>query len=258
MGDQTFAADRRWPVMTEPPALEPGDVQIWKVDITPVPRLAASMRARLSPDECERADRYVFDRHRFRYIQARAALRALLGRHLEIPAADVVLEAAPGGKPFLAGPAPSLYFNVSHSGDLALIALTTGGEVGVDLEVVRPHPDDWVALARRYFAREEVVALERYAATDRVQAFFRAWTRKEAIVKLLGDGLRMPLDRFIVPLDERATTPVLLSDGGVVPWHLTPLTPAPTYWGACATYRRPERIVLGEWTEDFASFQAPS
>jgi hypothetical protein len=65
----------------------------------------------------------------------------------------------------------------------------------------------------------------------------------------------MPLDRFIVPLDEKAVTPVLLSDGGVVPWHLTPLTPAPAYWGACATYRRPERIVLGQWIEEIDNLQ---
>lgn len=236
--------------MTEPPGLGPGEVQIWKVDIAPAPKAMSVLRARLSADERERADRFVFDHHRFRYIRARAALRALLGRHLGVPPANVILGAAPGGKPFLADGASSLYFNVSHSNDLALIALTRSGEVGVDLEGVRPHPDDWVSLARRYFAIDEVAALERYSSSERVQAFFRCWTRKEAIVKLLGDGLRMPLDRFIVPLDEKAMAPVLLSDGGVVPWHLTPLTPAPAYWGACATYRRPDRIVLGQWIEN--------
>ncbi len=258
MGEQASASDTRWPLMTEPPLLGPGEVQIWKVDITPATRGIPALRARLSSDERERADRFVFDRHRFRYIRARAALRALLGRHLNVPSAEVVLRAAPGGKPFLADASPSLYFNVSHSGDLALIALTKGGEVGVDLENVRQHSDDWVALARRYFASEEVAALERFSSSERVQAFFRGWTRKEAIVKLLGDGLRMPLDRFIVPLDEPAIAPVLLSDGGVVPWHLTPLMPAPTYWGACATYRRPDRILLGQWIEDFDELQVPS
>jgi 4'-phosphopantetheinyl transferase len=250
MGDQPLVPKTQWPVMTEPPPLGLGDVQIWKVDITPTPTEIPVLRARLSEEERARADRFVFDRHRFRFIRARAALRALLGRQLDRPPADVALSAAPGGKPFLAETTSSLYFNVSHSGDLALVALTRVGEIGVDLESVRPHPDDWVILARRYFASEEVAALERYSASERVQAFFRVWTRKEAIVKLLGDGLRMPLDRFIVPADEQAMAPVLLSDGDVVPWYLTPLTPAPAYWGACATYRRPDHIMLGQWVEE--------
>jgi len=255
MGEQPSASANHWPVMTEPPPLGSGDVQIWKVDIGPASLFVPALRTRLSPEERERADRYVFDRHRIRYIRARAALRALLGRHLGVAPADVRLGTAPGGKPFLADAVPPLHFNVSHSGDLALIALTRGGEVGIDVEGVRPSGDDWVALARRYFASEEVAALERYSSSERVEAFFRVWTRKEAIVKLLGDGLRKPLDRFIVPSDEHAIAPVLLSDGGVVPWHLTPLTPAPAYWGACATYRRPGRLVLGQWVEDFDDFQ---
>jgi 4'-phosphopantetheinyl transferase len=239
----------RWPVTTEPPELEAGDVQIWRVDIAPVAQTIPLLLERLSVEERERADRFVFERHRFRYIRARAALRALLGWHLQTPPALVRLGVAPGGKPFLADTNASLYFNVSHSGDLALIAMTKGGEVGIDLEAVRPRADDWVALARRYFASEEVEELESYSTAERVQAFFRGWTRKEAIVKLLGDGLRMPLDRFIVPLDERAVAPVLLSDGAVLPWHLTPLTPAPDYWGACATYRRPDRVLQRHWQE---------
>lgn len=249
MQDQRLGSDTQWAVTTDPPALGPGDVQIWRVDIAPIARLIPPLLTRLSPEERVRADRFVFDRHRFRYVRARAALRALLGRHLQVPPGDVALRAAPGGKPYLADTGSSLYFNVSHSGDLALIALTMGGEIGVDIEAVRAPADDWVALARRYFAAEEVAALEHYPAPERVQAFFRCWTRKEAVVKLLGDGLRMPLDRFIVPLDETAIAPVLLSDGGAVPWHLTPLIPAPAYWGACATYRRPDRVVLKQWAE---------
>lgn len=224
-------------------------MQIWRVDIAPVAAAIPPLLARLAPDEHTRAERFVFDRHRFRYIRARAALRGLLAHHLDIAPAEVALRLAPGGKPFLADPGTALHFNISHSGDLALIALTKGSEIGVDLEAVRPRADDWVALARRYFANEEVDALEDYDARERVEAFFRGWTRKEAIVKLLGDGLRVPLDRFVVPLDEAALAPVILSDGAAVPWHLTPLTPAPMYWGACATYRRPDRVVLGQWNE---------
>lgn len=249
MEQQGLRSGTRWPTLVDPPRLDAGDVQIWKVNIAPLPAEIPRLLPRLTADERERANRFVFDRHRFRYIRARAALRALLGRHLRVPPSDVALTTAPGGKPFLADTSASLYFNVSHSGDLALIALTKGGEIGIDLEAVRPQADDWVALARRYFAGEEVEALESYTAAERVQAFFRGWTRKEAIVKLLGDGLRMPLDRFIVPLDEAALAPVLLSDGGAVPWHLTPLTPAPAYWGACATFRRPDRILLREWVD---------
>jgi 4'-phosphopantetheinyl transferase len=256
MEEPTFGSGTRWPLMAEPPPLAPGDVQIWKVDIAPVATAIPGLLPRLSPDEHERARRFVFDRHRFRYVRTRAALRSILGRHLQMPASEVALRTAPGGKTFLADASASLYFNVSHSSDLALIALTRGGEIGVDLEAVRPRVDDWVMLAQRYFAAEEVEALEGYSAAERVQAFFRVWTRKEAIVKLLGDGLRMPLDRFIVPLDETAVSPVLLSDGGAVPWHLTPLTPAPAYWGACATYRRPDRVLLRQWVESGDDLQA--
>lgn len=142
----------------------------------------AALSRLLSPDERERAARFVFERDRRRYTAARGTLRRLLGAELGVDAAAIEFRYGPNGKPFIDEP---LHFNVSHSEEWALVALSTDGLVGCDVESVRPLPD----LVSRWFAPSECELI--LPSGDREALFFRYWTLKEAVLKGIGSGLTL-------------------------------------------------------------------
>lgn len=134
---------------------------------------------------------------RRRWVAARWALRGVLGRYLERKPAQIELGLGERGKPMLAAPGASLRFNLSHSGNIALVAVAQGPEVGVDIERIKPR-GDLLALARRALAPGEAAALETTLPESRPAAFHAAWTRREAIAKCLGTGLAAPLPEAAV------------------------------------------------------------
>ncbi len=167
-------------------------VGVWSVRASE----AASLRALLSAEERERAARFRFEADADRFAAGRGALRVVLGHWLGLAPEAVRFGSLPNGKPVLAGHAEP-QFNVSHSGEWALIAVAHGRRVGVDVERVRDDADSG-EIARRYFSANEADALGRLSAEAQPEAFFRCWTRKEAYIKARGDGLSFPLDQFDV------------------------------------------------------------
>jgi 4'-phosphopantetheinyl transferase len=150
-------------------------------------------------DDVERAQaaRFVFERDRRRYIAAHTAVRVVLGRCLDVAPDAVTFACGARGKPRLAGCAVDLRFNLSHSGERALLAVALGREVGVDIEHTTADRD-FTGVASASFSPSEIAALDRAPATERREAFFRIWTRKESFIKALGDGMHFPLDGFDV------------------------------------------------------------
>ncbi len=164
------------------------------------------------------------------FTLARGALRLLLARAAGEPAAALRFTYGEKGKPSLAA-AGRIRFNLSHSGGLALVAITLDCELGVDIEKIRPMPD-LQDVARRFFSIREA-------------AFFRCWTRKEAYIKTIGDGLSAPLDGFAVSLrpDEPARLIHLNGDAAAArAWSLHDLEIDPGYAAALA-YRDARREV---------------
>jgi 4'-phosphopantetheinyl transferase len=150
----------------------------------------------LTADERARADRFATPQLRRRYVAARATLRRLLSKYLALDVRDIPLAYGSCGKPFLASAQP-LYFNVSHANDMAIYALASGREVGVDIEAAT-RDVDVDGVARMMFSPRECDALAVMSREARHSAFFRIWTRKEAYVKLLGHGLGYPTRFFTV------------------------------------------------------------
>jgi 4'-phosphopantetheinyl transferase len=173
------------------------EVHVWEASLARSPSELASLRALLSPDERERAARFAFDRDRDRYTAGRGLLRMLLGRCLERPAGALRFDYGEFGKPHLRE--RELWFNLSHSGATALVALSVRAELGVDLEL-EPVTFEVEPVARRFFSPAEVAALAAVAPAQRSRAFLNAWTRKEAFIKARGDGLQLALDSFDVSL----------------------------------------------------------
>lgn len=147
-------------------------------EVAPLARL-------LSPDERERAGRFVFERDRRRYTVARGTLRRLLGERIGADPGAIVFRYGANGKPSIDAP---LHFNVSHSGELAFYAFSEDGPLGCDLEQVRPLPD-LAAIVSRWFAPAECELI--LHAADREDLFYRYWTLKEAVLKGLGTGITL-------------------------------------------------------------------
>ncbi len=193
------------PTTLDPSAIRNVDtreVHLWIVGLNPPTDRVEELRRLLTADETARADRFHFDRHRRRFIVRRGVLRLLLARYLGREPPALRFEEGEKGKPYVCQSAAEparLHFNLSDSKDLAIYALTRGAELGVDVEILRPMPDA-EAIAERFFSREEQERLRRVPSADKARAFFHCWTRKEAYIKAIGEGLSEPLDRFSVTL----------------------------------------------------------
>jgi 4'-phosphopantetheinyl transferase len=163
--------------------------------------LFSSAKALLDDDERARAERFVFDHDRRRYVIAHAQLRRVLARELDVDPRDLRFEAGSHGKPEIAASQNplGLRFNLSHSRDLALIGWTRGHAIGVDIEVMRAVLAE-EGVARRFFSPREQQDWLSAAPDARTRAFFNCWTRKEAFIKAVGRGLSYPLDSFDVTL----------------------------------------------------------
>lgn len=191
----------------------PASCALWQVDLDqPVADAGAAM---LSPQERARADRFAFARDRQRYIAAHVALRQVLGAHMGVHGEALVFAAGPFGKPALVGAGAGLHFNLSHSGGIALVALSATGEIGVDVEVPR-RLDDANALAAAHFTADEARALAALPALARAPAFLTGWTRKEACLKALGVGLQLDASSFEVGLLPVARSVRIATAGGAV------------------------------------------
>jgi 4'-phosphopantetheinyl transferase len=177
------------------------EVHVWRARVDGPPHVLQTLRAVLSPDEHEKADRFHFDIDRRRFGTGRGTLRMLLAQCLGTTPAMLQFATSAFGKPHLAGDfagAP-LQFNVSHSGDIVLIVLALRRALGIDVEHMRPDIEA-VGIAERFFSATERRALATLDPTQQRDAFYACWTRKEAYIKATGDGLSLPLDQFDVTL----------------------------------------------------------
>ncbi len=240
------AASGRWSSPPETLALGPGEVHVWRARLDRPPAGVEALLQVLSPDERTRAERFRRPADRARYIVSRGVLRHLLGRYTGSAPAALRFEYGPRGKPALAGGAAPA-FNLGHSGDLALVALRQGMEVGVDLERIRPVEFD--RIAGRMFAPGEVSRLRAKPAREQQAAFFSCWTCKEAYAKARGEGLWLPPHSFDAwsPGPDAADATLVSGELGFSAWSVRPLRPGGGYAGAVASPGREWEIRCWQW-----------
>jgi 4'-phosphopantetheinyl transferase len=218
------------------PPLDAGEVHVWRISLDAD---AEPLGPLLSPDERQRAARFHRDEHRRRYVVAHGALRLILGAYLDTEPEALAFELGEHGKPWLrhgpAGERARVEFNLSHSADLALVAVARDRPVGVDVE--RWSEVEHLELAERFFSRAERDAMRALAgAAEHLDAgFFAAWTRKEAYLKATGHGIARGLHHFDVTLAP-GTEAALLADRldatATERWTMRSIVPADGYSGA--------------------------
>lgn len=196
-----------WQTAAAPPQLQAGELHIWKIELDCGDGRWQPLMALLSSDEQIKADRYRFENLRRRFVLGRATLRKLLGAYLDRAPEALHFACNDYGKPFLADDGSGLRFNVSHSGEMLLAAFVLNSEIGIDIEAIQ-QDIDCMGIGQRWFSERERNTLLGLSEHERVGAFFRAWSRKEAYLKALGLGLSYPLNRFSVSMDE--TSPARL------------------------------------------------
>jgi 4'-phosphopantetheinyl transferase len=220
------------------------EVHVWQAQLDPEGPALARLAATLSRGEHERAARFAFPVHGRRYVAAHGWLRLVLAAHLDQAPADLELTGVAGEKPRLAGHT-DLRFNLSHSEDVAVIAVARDHELGVDVERLRPL-DDLEALAAATLSPAEAVAWAALPEPLRLPAFLETWTRKEAFLKAVGEGLARPLDSFdvtVAPGDPVRLLRVAGDAGAPARFELRALRPADGFVGTLAVERRGVRLV---------------
>lgn len=221
------------------PRLEGDEVHLWRIDLRDEKGDGSDV---LTAGEMERARRMTVEVVRRRFVSSRSALRRLLAGYLEQHPHELIFQTGPHGKPALSG--ATLSFNLSHASDEALLAVTRRSPIGVDVERVssaRMTND----IAARFFSPHEQKQLAECRDGDRLASFFRIWSRKEAVVKALGEGLACPLDSFDVSANAQDARLLAFRRPGIdiAQWTLRDLPAADGYvaalavMGACGALR---------------------
>jgi 4'-phosphopantetheinyl transferase len=250
--------DSGWATGLSRTALPAEAIHIWRIKLVQPAQVIAHYSAILSSDETIRAAKFHFQRDRDRYVIAHGALRSLLGSYLKLDGSALHFQYSRHGKPQLADIGSELKFNLSHSGNFALLAISSKRNVGIDIEAIRPHFAVH-EIAKRYFSLAEVAKFRDLPPRQRSGAFFDCWTRKEAYVKARGQGLSIPLDSFDVAFAP-GEIPALLrttpDQSDVFRWSLHALPAIAGYKAALAVEGQGRDLECWDWEPPARLFSA--
>lgn len=228
--------------------LPEGEVHVWRCALDTISHSAGSREACLSPDERTRSAQFIAPLERRRFVVSRIVLRHVLAGYHGAAAADIPLAREAGGRPFVQG-ADRLFFSLSHSGDMALIAVA-GVRVGVDVERVREVARA-AEIARRVMHPETVALLQSLPQSQFEAAFLDAWTQREAHVKAVGGGLFRTPD--VLPFDPQlpydATVHRVLSRTDGAEWSVARFLPYDATRAAIAAPGALRALRIMDWND---------
>jgi 4'-phosphopantetheinyl transferase len=193
-------------------------VDVWVIDVARLHVHPGLAQIDLLEGEKARIERFYFAKHRQRQMVIKKSVRIILANYLNCKASEVTFATKRHGKPYLVN--KKLRFNLTHSGDLALLALSKDNELGIDIEKDSERPFD--ALAKRFFSQNESEAVTKLKSIyAKQQLFFRIWSAKEAFIKAVGLGLSYPLDDFTIPYNMPLESMGKVVDNHNKTWFLT-------------------------------------
>ena len=239
-----------WPVPRVRPTLKVNEVHVWAADLGQPLASVQAYESLLSLQELNRADRFHSERDRRRYVIAHGILRRVLASYRHADPRALQFTVSENGKPALSDESglTALRFNMAHTEDMALIAVTLGREIGVDVERVRPI-SELDLIVESYFTSRERDTLRPMQSTAKREAFYRCWTRKESYAKAIGGDLSVALNGFDTVLSAPANQPALGAARAAYGWNLYELLPADGYVGAVAIDGPVDRLLSFRWSE---------
>ncbi len=223
-------------------------IHVWRAALDLSSGGVDALREYLSDEERARVKRFYFPRDARRWTVARGTLRLLLARYTGVRPQDLRFRLNQWGKPALDWAGADLRFNLSHCGGVALYAIARSADVGIDVEEIREGRADG-AIVEHFFSPREVRDWTRLASGDRLRAFFRCWTRKEAYIKAVGQGLGIPLSSFDVSL-QPGEPPALIDarhPSGRRRWTFSDIDAGPGYAAALAIEGPPRAVRCRQW-----------
>jgi 4'-phosphopantetheinyl transferase len=203
------------------------DVHVWNVDLNLDLDRIGHFSQFLTAQERQRAAKFINPLHGNRWTVARGYLRQILSQYLDLTPAEIVFSYGQQGKPAVEG--HDLQFNLSHSGDRAVYAISAKHPVGIDLEQIHPLPA--ADLVDRFFSSTEQAIFHSLPVSLQQAAFFHAWTQKEAYLKACGTGLSTPLDRIEVSIDPRTPAEIISAPVAGI-WRIQKLAISAAYASA--------------------------
>jgi len=231
--------------------LVPGEIHICltKLDL-PVTRMR-ECESLLCPQEKMRAAGFHLKRDRDRFVAGRGLLKILLSKYLHVVSGEIKIGYRTNGKPFLysAGNSADVHFNLSHSEDSALYAFASGDEIGADLEKIQAFPE-MPSIVERFFSKRERALINALPKNDQISAFFAFWTRKEALSKLTGNGLRQAVEKLdvILPARKSSSSPTAAPTSKIPSrYYIRNLQTWPGFAAAIAAFREIGRVWCWQW-----------
>ena len=228
--------------------LQEHTVHIWNISFDINDHKFQSYFKLLSKEEKVRAHRFRFFKDKKCFVVTRATLRLISSHYLSKEIEDIVFEYEDYGKPYFKHNT-DLNFNVSHSGNRAVIGFVHHHTIGIDIEKIK-NDFDTFEIASNFFSKAEIDALRNIPKAEQYLAFYRCWTRKEAFIKAKGSGLSFPLDTFSVSLDSDLEASLLYTKWNPLEkdeWKLTSFIPGDGYIAALITDKQVKSVEYFDW-----------
>lgn len=192
----TRLTEERW-------TLDTNTVYLWLIDINQEIETIDQLSLLLSKAEMDRANRFVFEKDKQRYIITHSILRLVLSKIISIEPLSIQFTSKKRDKPYLNHPEhQDVHFNLSHSGRYIIIALALKTELGIDIEFINPALDR-DQMVQSFCSKQEIETYQQLPADIKRKAFYTCWSRKEAFIKAIGEGLYFPLGDFSASIDPR-------------------------------------------------------
>ena len=246
-----------WQTPSHPLPLLPQDIHIWKISLRPPRRWLPKLWDLLNGEEQHRAQRYKTQTLQDTFVTARGTLRLILQRYLHLDAAHIRFARGAHGKPYVSDPAtsPPLTFNLTHSRDLALLAIAANRQIGIDIEHYG-RTANYPGMINRICSPPEQTFLNDLPPEEQQKIFLTCWTRKEAYVKALGQGITFSLKSITVSLDKSKPPGILHVQGKeneALRWSMRELYPDPDYAATLVGEGNNWTHSCWEWTWDTPS-----
>jgi 4'-phosphopantetheinyl transferase len=239
-----------WPAPPADLKLNSDEVHVWAANLEAEKERNCHFSGMLSPDELEKARRYYFEKDRNHFIAARGILRSILGGYLNIEPAGLCFTYSTYGKPSISGEQNPgrVFFNISHSYGLALYAFSYCGEIGIDIERIRPEQYD-DSIASEILSKQEIALLNALPSDQRAKSFFACWVRKEAFLKACGRGLSIAPEKIEVSLTAGGpyALPGMEGDCAGTLWSFRDLDACPGYAAALAVRQQDCQVKYLKW-----------